>query len=85
MEYSDALFHVAVGNEFGMFASHKKYISKALFCERLGFGHYFFRLERDAQNWVVPREATVGAVVDAFVGKIKRSEETNGPAETLLS
>ena len=43
----------------------------------------FVDVERDAQNRIVAREAAISAIVDAFVGEIKRREEPHRPAKIL--
>jgi len=40
-------------------------------------------IQSDAENWVVPGKSAVSAVVDAFVGKVNRREETHRPPEIL--
>ena len=48
-------------------------------------GDDLLHTQSDAKNWVVSGEPAIPAVIDTFVGKVKRRKETHRPAEILES
>jgi hypothetical protein len=66
-----------------MFASYEKDLPKSLMSEMLRFGDHFINVERNAKDWIIAREAAVPAVVNTFVGKIQRSEQTHCSSKIL--
>ena len=66
-----------------MLACHKKDLAKSLPREMLPFGHHFIDGKCNAKDRIIPRETAILAVVDAFVGKIKRGKEPHGPPKIL--
>ena len=70
-------------DELGMFARHEQNIAKALRQQRPRLASDLLRGERDAQDRVVAREATVLAGVDALVREVERRKEANDFAEAL--
>ena len=76
-----ALREVAVRDEFRMLPRHEQEVAKTLRREVPRLLQHGRDVERHAQDRVVAREAAVGAVVDALVGKIKRREKADRLAE----
>jgi len=66
-----------------MLTGDEKDLPKSLTSEMPRFRDHFVDVERDAKNRIVARETAVPAVVDAFIGKIERSEEAHRPAKIL--
>src|SRR6058998_3298718 len=66
-----------------MFTGNEKDLTKPLVREMTRFGKDFIDREGDAKNRVVARETAIAAVIDAFVRKIHRREQTHGPSEIL--
>ena len=66
-----------------MFAGDQQHMPKTFTRQIPAFRDHLIEAERDAQDGIVPREATVTAVIDAFVGKIKRGEKAHGAPEIL--
>jgi len=67
-----------------MFAGDEENVAKAVGEEFAGFFEDFVDGKSNSQNGVIPGEAAVFAVVDAFVGEIERREEADDFAEALL-
>ena len=80
-ESVEAFLEVAFGDEFGVFAGDEEEVAEAFGVEVSGFGDDLINGEGGAEDGVVAREAAVLAVVDAFVGEVKGSEEAHGAAE----
>ena len=66
-----------------MLAGYEKDLAKSLTSEMLRFGDDFIDVERNAKDRIVARETAIPAIVDALVGKIKRSEEAHRPPKIL--
>ena len=66
-----------------MLARDEKDLAKSLTSEMLRFGDHFIDVEGDAKNRIVARETAVVAVVNAFVGQIKRREQPHRSAKIL--
>src|SRR5437763_233112 len=66
-----------------MLAGDKKNLAKTFRGEVSRFCDHLIDLERDAEDWVIAREAAVAAGIDALVRQIKRCEETHRPPEVL--
>jgi hypothetical protein len=84
VEGADAIGHVIGGNELRMFAGDEEDVAEAVGEEFTGFFEDFVNGKGNSQNRVIPREAAVFAIVDAFVGEIERREEADDFAEALL-
>jgi hypothetical protein len=84
VESADAIGHVVGRNKFGMFAGDEENVAEAVGEEFAGFFEDFIDGKSDSQNWVIPGEAAVFAIVDAFVGKIERRKKADDFAEALL-
>ena len=82
-EGGDAIAQVIIGNEFWMFAGDEEDVAETLGDEGAGFADDFIDAQSDAKNGVVPGEAAVFAIVDAFVRDVERREKTDGFAEAL--
>ena len=66
-----------------MLAGNEKNLPKSLTREMLRFGNHFIHVERDPKNWIIARETAIPAIVDAFVGKIERSEQPHRASKIL--
>ncbi len=75
MQRGDAIAHVIIGNKFRVLARDEQKVAESLRLQFLRLAQHFFNRKRDAQNRVVTREAAVGTIVDALVGKIQRRKE----------
>ena len=84
MESAYAIGHVVGGDKFRMFARDQEDIAEALGEQFAALVKDFIDGERDAQDRIIAREAAVFAIVNAFVGEVERSKQTNDFAEALL-
>ena len=84
VQRGDAIAEVSGGNEFGMFAGAEEDVAEPRAREFVGFAADFIEAEGDAEDGVIARETAILAVVDAFVGEVKRCEKANDFTETLL-
>src|SRR6266581_258887 len=66
-----------------MLTGDEKNLAKACLRQVPCLDDNLMHTQSDAENWVVPGEAAIPAVIDAFVGKVKRREETHRPSEIL--
>ena len=64
---SDAIGKITSGNKLRMFTRYEEHLTKSLGGQMPRLGDDFIDRKGDAQNRIVAREATVTAVVDAFV------------------
>ena len=85
MQGPDAVGHVAIGDELGVFSGHEQDVAEPLTREGPGFALDLRLRQGDPQDGVVPRKAAVGAVVDALVAEVQRGEQADGLAEPLAS
>ena len=83
LKSADAFGEIVATDEFRVFASDQKDLTKTLPTEMTRFGDHFLNIKRDAKNWVIPGETAVTTIIDALVRKVKRREETHCPAEIL--
>ena len=67
-----------------MFASNEQDIAETLLCQCACLGHHLINGEGYAQDGIVSGETTIAAVIDAFIGEVKRGKEPDHPAKTLL-
>src|SRR5579859_1033782 len=84
MQGANTIFEVSRRNKFRMLTRDEQDIAEPLFLKRPGLAFHLIQRQGDTQDRVIAREATVAAVVDAFIGEVERREETNHLAETLL-
>src|SRR4029077_14820516 len=84
-EGTHAFSKVFAARKLWMLASDEKDLTKSLASEMLRFGNDFVHIERDAKDWIIARETAIPTIVDAFVGKIQRSEQTHCPSKILQS
>src|SRR5262245_30795200 len=84
-ERAYAFSQITVAYKFWMFAGHQENLSKPLAREMPPFGDHFVHIKRNAKDWIVAGEPAIPAVVDAFVGQIKRRKETHRTSKILKS
>ena len=84
MQRGDAIAQVIVRDKFRMLTRDKQDVAEALLLQFTRLAQNFLDGKRHAQNRIVAREAAVGTIVDALVGNIKRREQPDDFAETLL-
>ena len=66
-----------------MFTCDKKNLAKSLSGEMLRFSDDFIDFERDAEDGIVTGETAIPTIVDALVGKIKRSKQPHRASKIL--
>ena len=66
-----------------MLAGNKKELPKSKAGEMLRFCDHFIDVKRHTKDRIIPRETAILAIVDAFVGKIERSEKPHRPSKIL--
>ena len=79
----DAVRQIISTNELRMFTRYQEHLTKSLGRQMPCLGDDFIDPKSDAQNRIVAREATVTAVVDAFVAQIKRGKHPHRASEIL--
>jgi hypothetical protein len=67
-----------------MLARDEQNVAETLLLQFPRLAQNFVNGKRHAQNRIVAREAAVGTIVDALVGNVKRREQADDFAETLL-
>src|SRR5881394_608731 len=73
-ERPNAFGEIVAASKFWVLARDKKNLTKSLTREMLRFGDDFIDIKCDAKDRIIARETAIPAVVNAFVGKIQRSE-----------
>jgi len=66
-----------------MLAGNKKNLAKPLARQMPGFGNNLIDIKCDAEDRVIPREAAVLTIVDAFIGEIERREQPHRAPKIL--
>ena len=82
-ERANAIGKIIAIHKFWVLASDEKDLPESLACEMLSFRDDFIDIERDAKDRIVTRETAITTVVNAFVGKIQRREQTHRPSKIL--
>lgn len=80
-ELANNVLEVTVGDKLGMLPGDEEEVAEALGVQVAGFLQHLLGVEGGAQDGVVPREAAIGAVVDALVGYVEGREEADCFAE----
>src|SRR5947207_9764993 len=82
-ERPNAFGEIVAASKFWVLARDKKNLTKSLTREMLRFGDDFIDIKCDAKDRIIARETAIPAVVNAFVGKIQRSEQTHRTSKIL--
>lgn len=82
-ERAHAIGQIGLADKLRVFPGDQQNLPKSFARQIPSFRDHLLEIESDTQDGIVPREAAVTAVIDAFVGKVKRGEETHGASEVL--
>ena len=75
---ANTIGEVTVGDKLRVFTSDEEDVAKAFGGQVTRLLDHGSDIEGDAEDGIIARKSAVGAIIDAFIGKVERGEKPDG-------